>query len=173
MYEGEVSRLLLFILTGLPRLAYQLTHATTTTTNDTTTNTTVVNNVTLPSYNNVWAGMFGNNPFDHPAYSITSTEVSPAYSVTASDIDRALAGEDGVDPQSYCDPINWWNYPGAPPEMVEMAHQEAKRQRDELIFKWDEGRRDGLEDVTDMETAESSLLDVPDVGFGETAFPEL
>lgn len=165
MYEGVISRLLIFILTGLPRLTYQLRHATSTT-------TTVVNSVTLPSYDNVWAGMFGNSPFDQQAYSTINREPRPAYSVTDSDIDRALAGEDGVDPESYCDPINWWNYPGAPPEMVEMAHQEAKRKRDQVILKWDEGRRDGLEDVTDMEIGEISLLDVPDVAFGETAFPE-
>lgn len=84
----------------------------------------------------------------------------------------ALASEDGVDPEWYCDPSNWWNYPGAPPRMVEMAQREAKRRREEVILKWDEGGRDGSEDVTDMPDAEVSLLDVPDVGFGETACPE-
>lgn len=167
MYEGEISRLLLFIFTGLPRLVYELSRA-----NRSTTTTTIVNSVTLPNYNNVWSGMFGNYPAHMYSNSNVSYELSGPLSVTDSAIDRALDGEDGIDPEVFCDPINWWNYPGAPPEMLAMVHLQAKMKRDEVILEWDEGCRDGMEDVADMENQDVCMLDVPDVGFGETACPE-
>lgn len=150
MYEGEVSDLLLFILTGLPRLLHRHKNATT------------VNTVALPTYHTVWTGIFDTYPFDQQR-SIISYELE---SVTDSDMQRALNGEDGVDPEAFCNLMGWGS---EPPQTLEMAYCEAKRRRDEVILEWDEGCRDGVRCGTDVPVVEICLLDVPDVEFGETA----
>lgn len=167
MYEGEMSRLLLFVLSSLPRLRYELALASATA----TTNPTV-NSVTLPSYTNVWANMFGTSyPFDAAP---SSSDYTPQGPVTESEMARALAGEDGVDPEEYCEPLNFWGYPGAPMEMVAMAQAQAKLEKDVLIWNWDEGCREAGNEVCVMDCErEEGDLDVPDVAFGETACPEM
>lgn len=167
MYEGEMTRLLLFVLSSLPRLRYELALASALA----TTNTTV-NSVTLPSYTNVWANMFGTSY--HCDIDPSSSEYTANGPVTESEMARALAGEDGVDPEAYCDTLNFWGHPGAPMEMVAMSQAHAKFEKDVQIWNWDEGCREEGHEVFMLDCErEDCDLDVPDVAFGETACPEM
>lgn len=126
----------------------------------------VVNIAMLPNYDAVWTELFGQRSFAIPwCDARTSDGPIGDYegSITVEEIDRAMIGDDGIDP------ISFWKFPTAPKELFDLAHKEEKRILDDRIMAWED--RCFVEGY-DSEEDDCPVLNVEEVAFGEDAFRE-
>lgn len=123
----------------------------------------------LPNYDTVWTDLYSQY---HPAmpWCNSHTDDGPIddydASVTGSEIDRAMQGDDGIDP------ISFWNFRGAPKELFDLASEQERHILDDRILNWESRcSSDGTDWEVDHGVVESGL-DVKEISFGEDAFQE-
>lgn len=129
----------------------------------------VVNTAMLPNYDAVWTELFGQRNFAIP-WCDARTYDGPIGdyegSVTMEEIDRAMIGDDGIDP------ISFWNFPTAPKELFNLAHKQEKRIFDDRIIAWEDRCFVEGYDSEEDDCPVLPVLNVKEVSFGEDAFPE-
>lgn len=148
----------------------------------------VVNRVMVPDYYNVWAEFYGAERFGGPYDAAALAKLEAEHGAfTDEEIQRALNGDDGIDP------ISFWNFSGAPKPLFDIAQQHEKRILDDKVLEWihqgaaqkdtameSDGEDDGAmtgevgdlgideEDAGAMDS-EVGDLDIDEVAFGEEA----
>lgn len=129
----------------------------------------------VPNYYKLWAEFYGADKFGGPcdAESLAKLEAEHG-AFTEEEIQRALNGDDGIDP------ISSWNFDGAPKPLFDLAQEHERRMLDDKVRRWiddevsqedtvmeSEGEEDGGAMVSEV-----GDLDVDDFAFGEEACKE-
>lgn len=129
----------------------------------------VVNIAMLPNYDSVWTELFGQRNFTIPwCDARTSDGHIGDYegSITMEEIDRAMIGDDGIDP------ISFWKFPTAPKELFDLAHKQEKRVLDDRVMAWEDRCFVERYDSEEDDCLVLPVLNVEEVSFGEDAFRE-
>lgn len=91
---------------------------------------TAAHTVILPSDYNVWAEIYGHNNFGGVYDADTLGRIACENPITDEEIERAMLGDDDIDP------VSFWNFPGSPEALLDIAQAHERQTRDNRIHEW-------------------------------------